>query len=305
MISVILCTHNPKPDIFAQCLEALQAQDLGVDAWELLIIDNASAPPVTEQIDLSWHPQGRIVTEPTLGLSPARLCGFSNAEGEYFVLVDDDNILAPDYLTQALQIIQQNPKLGAFGGSISGDFECEVPDWMQDNLIYLAVREIRHESIANAPGNNFQTPAGAGMLVQRSVAQYYQDLLKKDKRRAQLDRQGDSLVSSGDTDLALCAWDMGLEIGNFPQLKLQHIIPASRLRIEYMQRLHEAMAYSESMLAYLRTNLQLKPPSLWRMFKTWLRMHLREAKENRLLYAAHLRGLKKAAKQIRKFRGSA
>lgn len=67
MLSVILCTHNPRPDYIQRVVAALRAQTLGVDQWELLVVDNASTVPVSSLVDLSWHPHGRHVVEPEWG----------------------------------------------------------------------------------------------------------------------------------------------------------------------------------------------------------------------------------------------
>ncbi len=302
-ISLILCTHNPKLDYIQRCIDAIQAQTLDYQSWELLIIDNHSTPAIHTQIDVSWHPNARIITEPRLGLTQARLCGFEHAKGTLFILVDDDNILQADYLKQALELSQKHPKIGVFGGSISGIFEHEPPEWLKDNLIYLAVREIKEKSSAKQPTPHFNTPAGAGMCIRSAVALHYQNILKIDNTRKQLDRQGSSLVSSGDTDLAYCAWDLKMEMANFPELKLQHIIPANRMTIDYMSRLHEGMAFSDSVLNYLRTHSTPKLPSIWRCIKTKIRMRLKEFPENRQLFDAHIKGRKNALRKIKSISG--
>ena len=73
-ISVIVCTHNPRPHYLTRVLEALRDQTLPIEQWELLIIDNASHQPLTETSwDLSWHPRARIVREEELGIAAARV----------------------------------------------------------------------------------------------------------------------------------------------------------------------------------------------------------------------------------------
>src|SRR4051812_93219 len=98
MISVVLCTHNPRPDFLARTLGSLRAQNLALSQWELVIVDNHSANPLSSLVDLSWHPNGRIIREDELGLTPARLRGIAETHGEILVFVDDDNVLQSDYL---------------------------------------------------------------------------------------------------------------------------------------------------------------------------------------------------------------
>ena len=97
-ISVIVCTYNPKLEYLNRTLEGLKSQTLDCSHWEFLLIDNASSTPVADQTDLSWHPNARIVIEPQLGLTNARLRGFREAGNELVLMVDDDNDLASDFL---------------------------------------------------------------------------------------------------------------------------------------------------------------------------------------------------------------
>ncbi|WP_413167512.1 glycosyltransferase family A protein [Capilliphycus salinus ALCB114379] len=116
IISVIICTHNPRPDYISRVLEALKYQTLPIEQWELLLVDNASHQLLSSEIDLSWHPNARHVREEKLGLTTARLRGFKEALTELFVFADDDNVLSPDYLKNVLDIFTNYPKLGAWGG---------------------------------------------------------------------------------------------------------------------------------------------------------------------------------------------
>src|SRR5262245_10819771 len=92
LASVITCARNSRRDYFQRMLDGLASQTLPVAQWEYLLIDNASATPLAEQFDLSWHPRIRTLTESKLGLTPARLHGIREARGELLVFVDDDNV---------------------------------------------------------------------------------------------------------------------------------------------------------------------------------------------------------------------
>ena len=45
-VSVIICTHNPRPEHLRRVLEALGDQTLPEHRWELQIIDNGSKVPL-------------------------------------------------------------------------------------------------------------------------------------------------------------------------------------------------------------------------------------------------------------------
>src|ERR1700722_12041284 len=125
-ISVIVCAHNPRSAYLVRVIEALRGQDLDLQAWELMIIDNASIKPLATILDLSWHPNGRHVLESELGLTAARRRGMREARSPLLVFVDDDNVLARDYLSKAVPIGRAWPALGTFGsGCIAPEFELE------------------------------------------------------------------------------------------------------------------------------------------------------------------------------------
>jgi len=71
-LSVAICSYNPNIHYLNQVLEALKQQSLAKDQWELVLIDNNSNRPVSEQIDLSWHPNAHICIESQQGLTNAR-----------------------------------------------------------------------------------------------------------------------------------------------------------------------------------------------------------------------------------------
>ena len=251
-LTVIVCTHNPRKDYLERVLDALEAQNLPRRQWELLLIDNASDANVCDNFDLSWHPAGRCIPEPELGLTHARMRGICEARADVLVFVDDDNVLDVDYLKTALEIGEKYPSIGAWGGQIRGEYEIEPPDWSKAYLPYLGIREFTKEKWSNLLHQHETTPCGVGLCVRKSVADQYVQLVVTDPRRALLGRVGSRLTSCEDTDLAFTACDLGLGTGQFPSLRAIHLIPASRLEEEYFVRLCEAIAYSHAILDSFR-----------------------------------------------------
>ncbi len=74
-ISGILYSCNPRPDYLQATLDSLRRQYLPSAAWELILKDNNSQPPLATQCDLGWHPHARIIAETNQGLAPARRRG--------------------------------------------------------------------------------------------------------------------------------------------------------------------------------------------------------------------------------------
>jgi glycosyltransferase involved in cell wall biosynthesis len=248
VLSVIVCTHNPRWDYLQHCIGALRDQRLPHNQWELVVVDNRSDEPLADRIELSWHPHARVVREETLGLTAARLRGIRASLGDLLVFVDDDNVLDLDFLEIALRIVEERPFLGAWSGQCRPEFE-EIPqEWTRRYWGNLVIREFDKDVWSNLPRLPQSMPCGAGLCVRRKVALHYLDLHESGKRSFQFDRKGKSLLSGGDNDLAGCACDIGLGVGLMASLKLTHLISPDRLTEDYLACLSEGIHFSSTML---------------------------------------------------------
>jgi glycosyltransferase involved in cell wall biosynthesis len=262
--SVIICSHNPRTEALDRVLLGLRNQSLPILDWEFLLIDNASAKPLAEYIDLSWHPYGRIIKESALGLTQARLRGIAESRSNLLVFVDDDNVLSPDYLQQALHVAERFPMLGAFGGSCKGEFEVPPPPWIEPYLPGLVVQEIDRDYWSNAYEWSLACPYGAGMCVRRLVADEYVRRIQSNPLSRKLGRSGKQLLAGEDTDLAWTAIDLNFGTGRFCALRLTHLIPRGRTESDYIIRLNAGFAFSKIYLDALRGGKVDKPRPLWR-----------------------------------------
>jgi hypothetical protein len=301
MLSLIICTRNPRPEYLNRCLAALEAQTLSREKWELILIDNASAPDRSPRPQLSWHPHARLLLESQIGLTPARLRGMREAKGDPVVFVDDDNVLDPDYLEQAVRVAQERPFLGCWSGQCRPEFEQQPPEWTRRYWGSLAIRQFDHDVWSNLPRLAETMPCGAGLCVRRVVVERYLQLHVDEKRLTVLDRLGDSLISGGRDDLAGCGCDLGLGIGLVTALKLTHLIPPQRLTESYLCRLIEGIEFSSAVLD-AESGITFYPRSLSGMVADQLRM-LRLTGPHRRIARAVLRGRLAAARLVCKARG--
>ena len=123
-LSVIIPTHNPHPERLRRTLAALHAQTLSPARWETIVVNNASTTfPGATFFTGDAPARIAIIDEPSLGLSAARRRGFAAAKADVAVLVDDDNLLASDYLAEVLAIFGRAPTVGVAGGRSVPEFE--------------------------------------------------------------------------------------------------------------------------------------------------------------------------------------
>ncbi len=253
MLTVALCTHNPRRAFIEETLASLRAQSRPVHAWDLLIVDNASSEPLADWLDLSWHPHARIVREERLGTAHARHRALlETIDAELLLFVDDDNILAPDYLETGLRIGQHHRELGCWGGQLLPRFESAPPPWFDNYAKYLAIFTLTEPSVATQLDTYDSCPPSAGCFIRHAVRERYLQLLSEDPRRLTLGAKGDVQVRGEDLDLVLTAFDLDLELGRFPQLKLVHCMPSSRLSPEYVAGLLEGTSCGTALLEFLR-----------------------------------------------------
>ena len=298
MISVITCTHNPRRDYLLRVLEGLRQQSLDLASWEFLLIDNASTQPVASETDLAWHPRARLIREESLGLTHARLRGIREATGDLLIFVDDDNVLAEDFLDQAEKIAQQRTDVGAWSGQCFPEFEASPPAWTRRYWGMLVAREFDGDVWSNLPHLAETMPCGAGLCVRRCVAEHYLALHESGRRNTLLDRRGKSLMSAGDNDLAACACELGLSMGLYHKLKLAHLIPPDRLSQDYLVRLAEGIHYSGVFFRCLRGEMP-QPISFGRRLLDLLQM-VRMSRNDRQIFRAVCRGERKARQSLAK-----
>ena len=279
-LSVIIPTHNPNAGRLQRTLAGLLAQSLPAGRWEIILVDNASTPPVGLGNGSPSAPANlRLVRETQLGLSAARRRGFAEARGEIIIMVDDDNVLATDYLEKVSALFTLPPRVGALGGTSVPEFETPPPAWAREFDGLIACRNLGQKpKVSSGLWNSSRqrneypeyAPIGAGMALRRSAAMAW--LSAADENQLS-DRQGDQLTSGGDNDIVFSLMEAGWEVAYFPELVLIHLIPSIRSSRDYLARLNRAIARSWIQVLSRHQACPWKPVAGWtvplRQIKAW------------------------------------
>jgi GT2 family glycosyltransferase len=145
-ISVVIPTYN-RPQQLANCLEALNAQDLDPAEYEVLVVDDGGRPRLDDLVKrgrstTAW----RLLRQANAGQATARNLGARHAVGEYLAFTDDDCRPAPNWLRTMLTRLEANP--GALvGGLIVNELTTNVYSAASQILVdYL------YERYTNAAG---------------------------------------------------------------------------------------------------------------------------------------------------------
>lgn len=274
-LSAIICAHNPDAKRLDRVCRALASQTLPQSEWEVVLVDNASAPELAGDL-MAWHSAGRVLREATVGLTHARLKGIAEAQGDILVFVDDDCLLDADYLSIALKIFRENPFLGSVGGYGRAEYEISPPAWMTPSLrqYHLDVQPppfgqtLFYARVQPHLGPWF--PIGAGMAIRRNLAAGYVQSIQNDSVALGFDRTGNMLTGAGDLDMGIHVIRQGFAIGRSWDLRFTHVVPKFRLELNYMLRLIYLSQYSTERLLVHRgwhKPLPLKAPSWWQRLK--------------------------------------
>jgi glycosyltransferase involved in cell wall biosynthesis len=231
---------------------------------ELVIVNNGFSSEREQELHkiLNDKISYNIVRESAPGLGPARRKGFASAQGDYFVLLDDDNTLAPGFVETLIGLIKQYSELGGVCPIVEPVWEVTPPEWLQDFgrlcLSYNACGKFRPQFTEKYwPPHEIKEclrPPGGGMVIRREVALHYLETVN-DPNRIALARQPDSLVGCEDEDIFSGVTDLGLGVVFSDRLKVYHHIPKIRITAGYLTRLNYQMIRSFGMLcAMKRTN---------------------------------------------------
>lgn len=203
-VDLIICTYNNAP-LLEKTLEAISRQKiLSETDWQVLVVNNNCTDETTEVVEKfakNFPVPLKIITETKQGLHHARLCGVKNTDGDWITLVDDDCLIAENFVEEIAKFAAEHPDCGAFGAKIILEWETEPP-------IYAANRKW-----AFAGRNHGDQPkrrewiAGTGMILRRKALEKSGWIEKQFLEG----RIGERLVSRGDVE-------MGLRIGRIAEV---------------------------------------------------------------------------------------
>jgi len=224
-LDIVICTYNRAADLQA-CLAALAAQRDAGDGWRVTVVDNNSTdatPEVVAAQAARGGPSGlRRLTETTQGLTPARLRGVRESAADWVAFVDDDCIVAPDWVAEALRFAAAHPEAGAFGGRVLPDWGRPAPPHLKRHGWLFAEQDHGDETrmVDNLVGAGVVLNTGALAAVGWTRQPYLAD------------RTGLDHVSGGDVEIGCRLAGGGYPLWYVPALRIDHRITPSRQRMK-------------------------------------------------------------------------
>jgi glycosyltransferase involved in cell wall biosynthesis len=249
-ISAIICTHNGQK-VLGQAIQSLVDQTFDKSDCEILIIDNASTDGTREIIRQFENVSNlKYIFEPMLGLSHARNTGWQEAQGEIVAYLDDDAIVCPEWLERILEAFGREPKAGAVGGRVSPIWEAARPVWLSDKMMG-ALSVIDWSETPIFIGED-QWLVGANISFPRKL------LSEVGGFSSALGRKGKCLLSNEENLLVVKIKEKGYTVFYHPEIMVDHLIPANRLRKSWFKRRYYWQGISDAVLNYRDKNITKK-----------------------------------------------
>jgi GT2 family glycosyltransferase len=240
-VSVVISTRD-RPERLARQLQALRAQTLAPERFEVIVVDDGSGPETAAMLEREAWPALRVFRrEVSAGPAAGRNLGWREARAPLIAFTDDDCVATPDWLAAFTEAACRHP--GRFLQGRVLPIEDELASFGPFSFT------IRIEALSRG----FET---ANILYPRALLQ----------RLEGFDESGFKKAAGEDTDLAWRAIEAGVEPVWVPDALAHHAV----LHLGPIGQLKRATRWDEAVLSYKR-HPGLRKTLTLRLF--WSREH--------------------------------
>lgn len=246
---------NRLPELLSRLGNQINTENI---SWEIIVVDNNSTDNTAEVVknyQANWkfpYPL-KYYFEPKQGAAFARQLAIKESQGEFIGFLDDDNYPAPNWVEAAYTFSKNNPKAGAFGSQIHGDFEVQPPENFHKIACFLAITERGSQPFLYKPSMKLLPPS-AGLVVRR------QAWLENVPETPFLSgRTTKSMLTSEDMEIGMHIQNAGWEIWYNPEMHIYHKIPKARLEKEYLISLVRGIGLGRHHIRMLRLSPWKRP----------------------------------------------
>ena len=240
-LSLVIATYN-RADSLLTALQSVVEQDAPKDQWECVVVNNNSTDDTAARFKefAEAHPDVtlRMVDEVRQGLSYARNRGIGESVGEYIAIIDDDERIAPEFISSYISLFDSTPDAVAAGGPIVAEYPSGRPRWMScfterpiANTMYFG------DKVRLFPAGRI--PGGGNMALRRDAVRRYGVF------DTSLGYVGESLVGGEESDLFERLRIADAKYYYVPKAVMYHIIPKEKLTKEYLSRLSYNVGVSQ------------------------------------------------------------
>lgn len=204
LVSIIILNYNGL-DYLKDCLQSVS--NVTYPALEVIVVDNNSNDPSVEFVK-NQYPNFKIVQlDKNYGFAKANNMGAQHALGKYFLFLNNDTLVAPNFILELVQAIERDPQIGICQSLLLKPNE-EV-DSSGDYIDSIGVAYSSKERVDST--RNILSAKGASMLVKKEV---FEKLNGFDEQ---------FFVSFEDVDLGWRTWIINYRVVVVPSSVVHHI----------------------------------------------------------------------------------
>ena len=251
--SIVIATYKRAEDL-RQTLESLAG--LRPDGpWEVIVVDNNSPDEtraVVEQASVTFPVELRYLFEREQGRSPALNTGIRAARGEIIATTDDDVRVPADWLNRAGEGLRAL-NCDYVGGRVLPIWGATRPAWIPNHggKQWAVIALLDYGQLPIEFGA--RVPLGVNMAFVRTAFERAGVFDPHTGRRA------GTLLGQEVREWCIRARKAGVRGSYLPELWLEHVIPADRLRKAYFRRWFYWRGISRALL-YERSGLDMEAP---------------------------------------------
>jgi len=173
LVSIVTINYN-QAETTRQFLDSCQG--LTYPNYEIIVVDNASAPALDTVINQRQYPRLRLIrTERNLGFTGGNNTGISRAKGDYFFIVNNDTKLPPTLIDTLLIPFATNDRVGVTCPKIKYFDAPNVIQYAGYNPMNMYTGTATAVGLNQPDGSQYDQPGvthfahGCAMMVSRAV----------------------------------------------------------------------------------------------------------------------------------------
>jgi glycosyltransferase involved in cell wall biosynthesis len=267
-ISIIVPTFNRAQQL-AKTMTSIAREVDPANTVEIIVVDNGSTDVTAATYNMVRREfpkhEWLYIHEPMPGLLSGRHRGAKEAQGEILAFIDDDVVLSASWLDGLVHAFS-NQEVALVGGPSLPEYEVEPPEWLEALWHYDADgrRTLGALSLIDSgPAMRAEDPLyvwGLNFSIRKVVFDgcggFHPDSIPAALQRY----QGD-----GETGLSLKVKSAGFRAVYHPRVAVKHVIPASRMTLESLERRGFYQGVCDSYTQIRRDHgLPTAPPRSWR-----------------------------------------
>ena len=229
IFSFVICTRNSQR-VLRDVINSVLNQTDRASILQIILVDYKSTD-LTIDIAMEMLQESNIeliILKCHLpGKSAAIIEGFNKANGKYIVVLDDDNVLSLNYISNAKRLIE-NPNVGCVGAMGIVDSNLILPDWFS---VYKGVYAIGMPVASMSVDSVW----GAAALIKKEAwDKLYRNGFKFELNPARESHSSPISIGGEDGEISIAIKMIGYKVFYSDTLQFTHKFEQKRLSKEYL-----------------------------------------------------------------------